>query len=83
VVEILSEGNTPKEMSRKFDEYFRAGVRLVWYVNPKKRVVIVYTSRDQSRIGREGEKLDGGDVLPGFSLLIGEWFSRAERTAPL
>ncbi len=26
------KGNTPKEMARKLDEYFRAGVRLVWYV---------------------------------------------------
>ena len=34
VVEILSKGNTPKEMKRKLDEYFQAGVRLVWYVNP-------------------------------------------------
>ncbi len=26
--------------------------------------------------------LDGGDVLPGFSLSIRDWFAEAERTGP-
>jgi Uma2 family endonuclease len=81
VVEVLSAGNTPKEMSRKLDEYFRAGVRLVWYVDPKKRTVRVYTARDTSALLRENQSLDGGDVLPGFSLSIRKWFAKAEQTA--
>jgi Uma2 family endonuclease len=79
VIEVLSEGNTPKEMARKLDEYFRAGVRLVWYVNPKKRTVRVYTARDRSVLLREEDTLDGGDVLPGFALSIRDWFAEAER----
>jgi len=78
---VLSEGNTPKEMRRKLDEYFRAGVRLVWYVDPKKRTVRVYTARDRSTLLRDNQSLDGGDVLPGFALSIREWFAKAERTA--
>jgi Uma2 family endonuclease len=80
VVEVLSQGNTPKEMARKLDEYFGADVRLVWHVNPKKRTVRVYTEREQSTLLRGDETLDGGDVLPGFALSIREWFARAERT---
>ncbi len=82
VVEVLSKGNTPSEMSRKLDDYFRAGVLLVWYVDPKKRTVRVYSARDKSTLLREHETLDGGDVLPGFSLSIREWFAKAERAAP-
>ena len=82
VVEVLSKKNTPKEMARKLDEYFRAGVRLVWYVEPKKRTVRVYTARDRSVLLREDQTLDGGDVLPGFALSIRDWFAEAERTAP-
>ena len=67
---------------RKLDEYFRAGVRLVWYVDPKKRSVRVYTAPDQSVLLKEDQKLDGGDVLPGFSLSIREWFKAAERSGP-
>jgi Uma2 family endonuclease len=82
VVEVLSKGNTPREMARKLDEYFRAGVRLVWYVDPAKRTVRVYTAREEPTLLRENQTLDGGDVLPGFSLKIREWFRRAERSAP-
>ncbi len=82
VVEVLSKGNTPKEMKRKLGEYFRAGVRLVWYVNPAKRAVWVYTGVDRSTLLGEDQQLDGGDVLPGFSLSIRDWFAEAERTEP-
>ena len=81
VVEVLSKGNTPKEMARKLDEYFRAGVRLVWYVDPKRRTVRVYTGRDRSVLLHEDRTLDGGDVLPGFSLSIRDWFAEARRSA--
>ena len=82
VVEVLSKGNTPREMTRKLDEYFRAGVLQVWYVDPKRRKVRVFTGRDHSVVLGEDQYLDGGDVLPGFTLSICEWFAEAERTAP-
>jgi Uma2 family endonuclease len=81
IVEVLSKGNTPREMARKLDEYFRAGVRLVWYADPKRATVRVYTARDRSILLREGDVLDGGDVLPGFSLSIRDWFAEARRSA--
>jgi Uma2 family endonuclease len=81
IIEVLSEGNTPREMARKLDEYFRAGVRLVWYVNPKKRNVRVYSARDRSVLLREDHTLDGGDVLPGFAISIRDWFAEAERSS--
>jgi Uma2 family endonuclease len=81
VVEVLSKGNTPREMARKLDEYFRAGVNLVWYVDPRRRTVRVYTARDRSQLLHEDQVLDGGEVLPGFSLSIGEWFAEARRSA--
>jgi Uma2 family endonuclease len=82
VVEVLSRDNTRKEMARKLEEYFRAGVRLVWYVDPSKRTVKVCTALDRSTLLREDQTLDGGDVLPGFSLSIRDWFAEAERTGP-
>ena len=82
VVEVLSKGNTPREMARKLDEYFRAGVRLVWYVDPKSRTVRVTTAPDDSVVMSEDQQLDGGNVLPGFTLSIRDWFAEAERTGP-
>jgi Uma2 family endonuclease len=82
VVEVLSRSNTKKEMSRKLREYFRAGVRLVWYADPKARTVRAYTSPTESVLLGEEDTLDGGDVLPGFALSIRDWFAEAERRGP-
>ena len=79
VVEVLSAGNTAAEMERKLQEYFSAGVRLVWYVYPEQHMVHVYTSPHAVRILHAEETLDGGTVLPGFQLTIQEWFTRAGR----
>src|SRR5204862_8329998 len=56
-VEVLSEGNTPAEMERKLREYFAAGVRLVWYVDPTPRTVRVYTSPTELRVLGEQDTL--------------------------
>ena len=79
VVEIVSAGNTAAEMERKLQEYFSAGVRLVWYVYPEQHTVHVYTGLRDVRILHEEEILDGSTVLPGFQLTIQEWFRRAGR----
>ena len=76
-VEVLSPSNTEREMTRKLHEYFSAGCRLAWYVPWGQRVVRVYTSPTAVRILHEDDVLDGGAVLPGFSLAIRDWFDRA------
>src|SRR6516225_6022162 len=43
-VEVLSEGNTKPEMARKVREYFDAGVRLVWLIDPRKRSARVFST---------------------------------------
>jgi Uma2 family endonuclease len=77
-VEVLSKGNTPGEMQRKLRDYFQAGVRLVWYLDPQARAVSVYTSVEQCVVIAADQVLDGGDVLPGFQLPLAEFFARAE-----
>jgi Uma2 family endonuclease len=79
-VEVLSDGNTPREMSRKLLEYFRAGVRLVWFVDPRAKTVTVYTSQTRSKVIPETGTLDGGRVLPGFEMPVAILFSRLKRS---
>jgi Uma2 family endonuclease len=74
-VEVLSKGNTDKEMTEKLHDYFNAGTRLVWYVDPSKRQVQAFTSPSSSHIVGQGQTLDGGDVLPGFELSLKELFA--------
>src|SRR5262245_60459240 len=49
-IEVLSASNTDKEMTEKLHDYFTAGTRLVWYVDPQKRQVQVFTSPTSSRM---------------------------------
>ena len=80
-VEVISRSNTPKEMTEKLREYFDKGVRLVWYVRPRSRVVDVYTTPDDFARLTATMQLDGGDVLPGFSVRVGELFEMEKRPA--
>ena len=76
-VEVLSPSNTAEEMKRKRREFFAAGARLFWIVDPDARTVEVFTAPEQSTLLTEADTLDGGDVLPGFKLSIRDWFVRA------
>jgi Uma2 family endonuclease len=78
-VEIRSEGNTKAEMDRKLQEYFSAGVLLVWIIAPEARTVTVYCAPDQFTVLTEKETLDGGDVLPGFSLPVADLFAELDQ----
>jgi Uma2 family endonuclease len=78
-VEVLSISNTPREMERKRSEYFQAGVRLCWCVDIRNRTVAVYTSPDNPQIFSEQQTLDGGNVLPGFTLPLGPLFAELDQ----
>ena len=77
-VEVLSAGNTPGEMARKRQEYFAAGVQVVWQVDPHTRTVEVCTAPDQSTGRHEAQTLEGGAVLPGFTLPLQALFSELD-----
>ena len=78
-VEVLSLSNTRREMQLKLADYFTANVRLVWIVDPQTRTVKVYTSQSEMTLLSENDTLDGGDVLPGFSILMAELFGELDR----
>lgn len=77
-VEVLSAGNTLDEMARKRDDYFTAGVRLVWIVDPVARTVAVYTSPDDVTVLTATAVLNGGEVLPGFTLSLQDLFAELD-----
>ncbi len=81
VVEVISRGNTRKEMDEKLQEYFSKGVRLVWFVRPRSRVVDVYTTADRFTRLTASATLDGGKVLPGFSIVVADLFRKPQGPA--
>lgn len=81
-VEVLSVGNTFMEMSRKRREYFHAGVRLVWMVDPRERSVAVYTTINDFVILDESQTLTGHNVLPGLEIPLADVFGELDRQPP-
>jgi Uma2 family endonuclease len=79
VVEILSPGNSRKEMNVKYDLYEEAGVKEYWVVFPEEQVVQIYENvngRFQSRKPlANGDKLTT-PILEGFELEVDEIFAR-------
>jgi Uma2 family endonuclease len=71
---VLSKSNTKAEIARKMKEYFAAGTRLAWIVDPKTETVRVHRSPEEFVVLKAGDVLDGGDVLPGFQVPVQELF---------
>ena len=73
-VEVVSPNDCADELMEKTREYFEAGVRLVWIVYPRQRLVYVYDSFMSVRIVTAEASLDGGTVLPGVSVPLSDVF---------
>ena len=72
-VEVVSPNDEAEAVQRKVMEYLRYGTRLVWVVYPRTRSVVVHTVEKAITVDISGT-VDGGDVLPGFQLLVREIF---------
>lgn len=77
VVEVLSPGNSKKELINKFNIYQEFGVKEYWLVSPTSRSFIKYVL-NLDGVYEAGLPYVGGefvsDVLPGFRLNVEEVF---------
>lgn len=77
VIEILSEGNTPKEMREKYQIYEESGVREYWIVQPDLEVILPYVLENGIFIGKapmlRGDKVSP-TIFPEFKLDLEEIF---------
>ena len=78
VVEVLSQSNTEAEMQRKLREYFDSGVRLVWLIDPRQRLVRVFSDGMLTATLTAGDALTADDILSGFRLPLEELFSELD-----
>jgi Uma2 family endonuclease len=73
-VEVISPSNTKREIERKRIEFFSSGTVLFWVVDPKNETVQVYSDAMTFQVLTTADTLDGGAVLPGFTLAVSELF---------
>ena len=72
-VEVISPNNKTSDTHLKVMQLLKAGTRLVWLVYPETRSVVVQTAAGATTLS-ETDSLSGGDVLPGFEILVSEIF---------
>ena len=78
-VEVLSDSNTAKEITRKLGELFSLGVRICWVIDPPSRSAKVYSGSMAFETVDTAGTLSGGAVLPGFQLPLSAIFTKLDR----
>lgn len=76
VVEVLSPHDNALEVDEKIEEYLRAGVDLVWIVNPQTRTVRVHHINGGISLFHESDTITADPVLPGFSSPVSDFFPK-------
>ena len=76
VVEIFSPSDSLAAVNDKALMWLRFGVQTVWVVFPESRTVEVHSASASPVLLGEGDQLDGGAVLPGFTCQVSEIFER-------
>ena len=70
VVEVLSPDDRPGQVLGKVADWLDAGSRIVWVVDPGRRLARVYRADGSVSLIGESEALDGEDVVPGLDCTL-------------
>ena len=73
-VEVISPSDKASDLAVKTADYLAAGTQQVWVVEPNTRTVTVYRPGGAARVYGADDTLDGGDLLPGLALPVGDLF---------
>jgi Uma2 family endonuclease len=73
-VEVISPSNSRRTVIEKTRDYLAAGARMVWTVDPERATVTVHAPGRRPAVLRAEDRLEGGDVLPGFSIPVRRLF---------
>jgi len=73
-VEVISPNDTYEDVEDKVWEWIDAGTQMVMVVNSRKRRVTIYRSRTDIRVLTENDMIEGGEVIPGWTLPVRDLF---------
>jgi Uma2 family endonuclease len=73
-IEIVSPNDNWTDLEDKVDQYFDAGVKLVWIIDPKMRKARVRRLRGPETLIPSTGTLTGENILPGFELRLDDLF---------
>ena len=77
IIEILSPGNTQKEMKIKFDLYEEYGVKEYWMVHPLDKTIMIYSLQNgkyQSHRPMIEDDTARSVIFPNLEVVVAELF---------
>jgi len=75
-VEIKSPDDSYTLLRDKAAYYLQNGAQIVWLIYPEKQLVEVYRQNSDSALLTIDDTLDGGNLLPGFTLPVRRIFQQ-------
>jgi Uma2 family endonuclease len=75
-VEVVSPSDSAEDLEIKVRQYLSSGAQQVWVLYPKTRDVHVFQS-DRYVVLKSDQVLEGGDLLPGFSIKVSDLFGES------
>jgi Uma2 family endonuclease len=78
MIEVLLPGQHVAQLLEKVYFSLLHGVRLIWVIDPATTTVTVIAPGEDARILSPGDVLDGGEVLPGFSVAVDDIFAQMQ-----
>jgi Uma2 family endonuclease len=75
-IEVASPSKSDEELRLRTRLHLQGGTRQVWIVRPEQRTVTVFSADAPERTFMIDETLDGGDIVPGFTLPLASIFGR-------
>jgi Uma2 family endonuclease len=73
-VEVASPNDTYTEVSEKVEEWLDGGTPYVIVIDPKRQVLTLFRAQQPLRAYRASDTLELPDILPGWSLKVGDLF---------
>jgi Uma2 family endonuclease len=74
-VEVLSPNDRALNFVRKINDYLKAGVSMVWAIDPETRTLTVYRPNQAQVVLDASQELTAEDVLPGFRCRVADFFT--------
>jgi len=69
-VQTVSPEDRTVDIEEKVSQWLESGVRLVWVLDPDRQTVTIHRPGSAPRTLKEGQFLEGEDVVPGFHLPV-------------
>ncbi len=73
-IEVVSPWDSAEDLEIKVNQHLAAGSKQVWVLYPKSKCVLVSYPGGTGTMLRETQTLTGGDLLPQFSVKVGDLF---------